>query len=47
MLVKHIKNKYKRVKGIEKLDIKRNLRTISLKMCFKLAHALCGMQIFW
>ena len=28
------------MKGVEKLDIKSNLEIISLKVCFKLVHAL-------
>ena len=33
------------MKGVEKLDIKINLEIISLKVCFKLVHALCGTQV--
>ena len=35
------------MKGVEKLDIKSNLEIISLKLCFKFVHALCGTYIYW
>ena len=49
MLVELIKNKYryKRMKAVEKIDIKSNRKILSLKMCFKKCSCtLCGMQIF-